>query len=168
MATLIALVLMNADDTPNRTTQRVGDLVAKEADGRQENIMFVFGSGHHGPTLYDIMTGFGPTASFTPDQITTLTGLYLPDPERFVRLGALIAKNEAPDNPHPRKVMGVIADAEFIKAFLRHYFTVVAKEPTAATLNDFVIPGTVIVLETETNHVRVLQAPAQETVATTA
>lgn len=155
MATIIALVLKNTGSEPDRQMQNMGSHVAKEAGGKPDDIMFVYASGHDSQTFDDLITGFGPTATFAPEQITTLTGLHLPDPARFACLIGKLRENETRTNP--RKVMAVIANAEFIKAFLRYYFTVVAQQPEATTMDDFVSAGITIVLETDTHNARLLQ-----------
>jgi hypothetical protein len=152
---IVAMVLKNKNDTPDRQTQRLGDLIAKTAGGDKENIMFVFADGYTGSTLYDLIAGFGPTATFAPDQIRTLSGRHLPDPERFVRLIELIRANEAREKP--RQVAAVIADAEFIMAFLRFYFITVAQDLLAADLCDLIRPDS-IAINIATHRVRIFQS----------
>ena len=157
MGTMIALVLKEKGpiEIPDQKMQRMGNLIAEVANGDKGNVAFVIAAGFARVALYDLMTGFGPTATFVPNQISTLTGRHLPDPERFVRLIEWIRENEARGNK--RKAMAVIADAEFIKAFLRFYFSSIANAPLTASLNDFVSPDTVITIDTTSSAIKMLQ-----------
>jgi hypothetical protein len=156
MRTIIALVVKNDSEKPDRQImQRMGDMIAAVAEGDKNNILFVIAANSARGTMWDIMTGFGSTAEFTCDQIKTLSGQHLPNPEPFVRLIKLIHENEAIEKPRP--VVAVIAETEFIKAFLRFFFSSIAKTPLATSLNDFVSYGTTVAVETGTHTIKILQ-----------
>jgi hypothetical protein len=163
----LVMVVERNFEAPDRRTQDMGSkIVAATASRCSEALFLVALDGLARPTLYGIMIGFGPTATFEPDQISRPMTLDLPEPESFAALMAFVESNRRrgtesvegkPDTRKPRKAVIAITSAAFIKPFLRFYFSTVANRPNDPNFDEFISYGAAVVLDTITHEVKILQ-----------
>ncbi len=163
----LALVVEGNTERPDRRTQNMGlRIVGATASDMTEVFFLVALDGFARPTLCSIMTGYGPTATFEPDQIRRPMTLDIPEPENFAALMAIIKNDRRrgtesvdgkPDLRKPRKAIIVITSAAFIKPFLHFYFTTEAERPETPNLDEFIAFGTSVVIDMATHEVKLLQ-----------
>jgi hypothetical protein len=164
----LVLVVEKDTETPERRIQDTSGLMAAATgSGNKDVLLAVALEGFARSTLSDIMTGFGSTATFEPDQIRHPIWLDVPEAENYAKLMMIVNDNDQliqkiaaghSDPRKPKKAVIAITTDVFIKKFLRFYFSTVAKRPETANLDEFISRGTTVILNTATHETRLLQA----------
>jgi len=164
----LALVAEGNIGHPDRRAQDMGTLLANATESKNTDVLFaVAQDGLARATLSSVMIGYGPTATFEPDQIRRPMALDVPEQDGLDALMAIIEANRRrgtegvagkADARKPRKAVIVITNGAFIQAFLRFYFSTVANGPETPSLDEFVSFGTSVVINTITHEVKILQA----------
>jgi hypothetical protein len=163
----LVLVVEGNVEAPDRRTQEMGSRIAATTESKQNEVFFVVALNSFArSSLSSLMTGYGSTATFEPDQIRHPMTLDMPELEGFTALMKIVRDDRLrgtesadgkPDPRKPRKAMVAITTADFIKSFLHYYFSTVADRPEAPNLDEFVAYGTSFVLDMTTHEVKLLQ-----------
>ena len=166
----LALIVEKNAEAPERRMQDMGSLVAAATASSDAEVFFgVALDGYARSSLYDLMTGYGSTATFEPDQIRHPMWLDIPEIQSFARLMMLVGNNDhlikaaaggLSDPQAPKKANIAITTDAFIKPFLRFYFANVAGRRGTPNLDEFVSYGTIVLLNLATHHVELLSQKA--------